>query len=52
MLLGRECSRWFAVAAGLRQGCPLSPVSYGVCVMKMLKDLEEKWLGIKVEGTW
>ena len=26
VLLGGECSRWFEVEAGLRQGCPWSPI--------------------------
>ena len=51
VLLVGECSRWFEVAAGMREGCPLSPVLYSVYVMEMLKDLEEKRLGIEVEGT-
>ena len=42
LLLGGECSRWFGVMVGLRQGCPLSPVFYSVYVMEMLIDLEEK----------
>ena len=37
--------------AGLRHSCPLSLVLC-VYVMEMLKDLEEKRLGIKVDGTW
>ena len=52
VLLGGECSRWFEVEAGLRQDCPLSPVLSSVYVMGMLKDLEEKGLGIEVEGIW
>ena len=39
VLLGGGCSRLFKVEAGLRQGCPLSPVLYSVYVMAMLKDL-------------
>ena len=34
VLLGGEYSRWFEVEAGLRQGCPLSPVLYSVYVME------------------
>ena len=30
VLLGGEFSRWFEVAAGLRQVCPLSPVLYSI----------------------
>ena len=30
----------------------MSPVLYSVYVMEMLKDLDEKRLGIEVEGTW
>ena len=52
VLLVGECSRWFEVEVGLRQGCPLSPVLYSVYVMEMLKDLAGKRLGIEVEGTW
>ena len=52
VLLGGECSKWFEMEAELRLGCPLSPVLYSVYVMAMLKDLEGKRLGIKVEGTW
>ena len=52
MLLGGECSRWFEVEAGLRQGCLLTQVLYCIYVMEMLKDLEEKRLGIEVDGTW
>ena len=44
--MGGECSRRFEVEAGLRQGCPLSPVLSSIYVMEMLKDLEEKRLGI------
>ena len=39
VLLGVEYLRWFEVAAGLRQGCPLLPVLYSVYVIEMLKDL-------------
>ena len=42
VLLGGECSRWFEVTAGLRQGCPLSPVLCSVYVIEMLKDLKKK----------
>ena len=52
MLLVGECSRWFEVVAELRQGCLMLPILYSVYVMEMLKDLEEKRLGIEVEGTW
>ena len=52
VLLGGECSRWFEVEAGLRQGCPLCPVLYSAHVMELLKDLEENKLGIEVEGAW
>ena len=38
--------------AELRLGCPLSPVLYNVYVMEMLKDLEEKRLGIEMEVIW
>ena len=47
VLLGGQCSRWFEVAAGLRQGCPLIPVLYSVYVTEMLKDLEGKGLQLK-----
>ena len=49
VLLGGECSRWFEMKAGLRG---LSLVLYNVYVMEMLKGLEEKRLGIEVEGIW
>ena len=39
------------MATWLRQGCPLFPILYSVYVMEMLKDLEEKRLGIEMEGT-
>ena len=52
VLMDGECSWWFELEAWLRQGCPLSTVLYSVYVMEMLKDLEEKRLGIEVEGTW
>ena len=42
VLLGGECSSWFVLAAGLREGSPLSPVLSSVHVMEMLKDLVEK----------
>ncbi len=35
--------------AGLRQGCPLSLVICSIYDMEMLKDLEEKRLGIEVK---
>ena len=43
--------RWFEVKAWLRLGCPLRPVLYSVYVMEMLKDLEEKRLGVEIERT-
>ena len=45
-------SRWFSVETGLRQGCPLSPLLYSIYVMGMMEQLEEKRLGVKMEGTW
>ena len=52
MLLGGECSRCFEVKAELREDCPSLPVFSSVYAMAILKDFEEKWLGIEVEGTW
>ena len=49
VLMDGECSWWFEVKAGQRQGCRQFSI---VSVMEMLKDLEEKRLGIEVEGTW
>ena len=48
VLLGEGGSRWFEMKAELRQGCPFSPVLYGICVM----NLEGERFGIEVEGTW
>ena len=37
-LLGGECSRWFEVEAGLREGCPFLPVLYIVYVMEIVTE--------------
>ena len=51
MLLSGEGSKWFEMKAELGQGYPLSPFFCSEYVMGLLKDLEERGLGIKVEGT-
>ena len=48
VLEGRQ-SRWFPVKAGLRQGCPLSLLLYSIY---MMKQLEERGLGVIMDGTW
>ena len=42
VLLGGECSSWFELIAGLREGSPLSPVLYSIHETEMLKDLRGK----------
>ena len=52
VVLEGEQSRWFLVETGLRQGCPLSPLLYSIYVMDMMKQLEEKCLGVIMDGMW
>ena len=51
VLEGKQ-SRWFPVETGLHQGCPLSPLLYSIYVMDMMKQLEEKGLGVKMDRIW
>ena len=52
VLMDNEQSRWFSVEEGLRQGWPLSPLLYSIYVMGMVEEIEDKGVGVEVDGVW
>ncbi len=44
-------SRWFGIAMGRRQGCPLSPTLSNLYVFGMVEELKGTRMGVKVEDN-
>lgn len=52
--IGEEVSREFWVEKGIRQGCPLSPALFNICIADIEDELRKRLGGVKVgkEKVW
>ena len=48
--MGKECSKPFRVACGLRQGCILSPPLFSLYINSLISKLKEEDVGVMCRG--